>query len=110
MRLGTACCKCGAQPFSPPSIDRSPAHMTTSPSRLRIAAMSDVHCGKTSQGTLHPTFTQAVEHADVLVLAGDLTDYGLAEEAKVLAKELAGVHVPIIAVLGNHDFEAGQEE
>lgn len=84
--------------------------MTVPPSKLRIAAMSDVHCGKTSQGALHATFAQAVEHADVLVLAGDLTDYGLAEEAKVLAKELAGVHVPIIAVLGNHDFEAGQEE
>ena len=47
--------------------------------------------------------------ADILLLPGDLTDYGLAEEARVLAKELASVRVPMIAVLGNHDIESGQE-
>ena len=83
--------------------------MPTPQTKVRVAAMSDVHCGKTSQGALHPIFTQAVEHADVLVLCGDLTDYGLAEEARSLAKELAAVHVPIVAVLGNHDFESNQE-
>jgi len=83
--------------------------MTTPPTKVRVAAMSDVHCGKTSQGMLAPIFARAVEHADVLVLCGDLTDYGLAEEARILAKELAAVHVPIVAVLGNHDFESNQE-
>jgi Icc-related predicted phosphoesterase len=49
------------------------------------------------------------ESADVLVLCGDLTDYGLADEARVLVKELAGVRIPVVAVLGNHDFESGHE-
>jgi Icc-related predicted phosphoesterase len=46
--------------------------------------------------------------ADVLLLAGDLVDYGLPEEARILAKELAVVKMPIVAVLGNHEFESGQ--
>ena len=51
------------------------------------------------------------DHADVLLLCGDLTDYGLKEEAIILAKELnAVVRIPIVAVLGNHDFESGQQE
>ena len=43
------------------------------------------------------------------LLCGDLTDYGLAEEARILAKDLAPVKIPVVAVLGNHDFEAGEE-
>ncbi|HEX6632194.1 MAG TPA: metallophosphoesterase, partial [Gemmatimonadaceae bacterium] len=54
---------------------------------VRIAAMSDLHCGKESVGTLHATFAQAAQEADVLVLCGDLTDYGLADEARLLVKE-----------------------
>ncbi|MDB4879887.1 MAG: hypothetical protein JWL60_1333 [Gemmatimonadetes bacterium] len=78
---------------------------------VRIAAVSDVHYAKTSQGSLLPLFTQITERADVLVLAGDLTDYGLAEEARVLARDLTmAVKIPIVAVLGNHDFEAGETE
>lgn len=83
--------------------------MPSTPSKVRIAAMSDVHCTKSSQGVLQPLFTQVAEQADVLVLCGDLTDYGLSEEAKVLARELSGERIPVIAVLGNHDFESGQE-
>jgi Icc-related predicted phosphoesterase len=78
---------------------------------VRVAAVGDVHCTKTSQGLLQPLFAQAAGAADVLVLCGDLTDYGLAEEARVLVKELAGGgKVPTVAVLGNHDYEAGQQE
>jgi Icc-related predicted phosphoesterase len=48
--------------------------------------------------------------ADVLVLCGDFTDYGLPEEARILARELnTAVKIPVIAVLGNHDFEAGRQ-
>lgn len=72
--------------------------------------MSDIHYGKTSQGKLHHVFTELNERADVLALCGDLTDYGLPEEARVLAKDLAAVRVPIVAVLGNHDYESAQEE
>lgn len=77
----------------------------------RIAAMGDVHYGKTAQGLLADVFAQAASAADVLVLCGDLTDYGLAEEAKLLAKDLiANVKIPIVAVLGNHDFESGEQD
>lgn len=65
---------------------------------------------KTSQGTLQRAFSALNEQADVLLLCGDLTDYGLPEEAEVLARELtAAVSIPIAAVLGNHDYESGQE-
>ncbi len=76
---------------------------------VRLAALSDIHYSKTAQGSLLPLFTQIAEAADVLVLAGDLTDYGLAEEARILAKDLAPVKIPVVAVLGNHDFESGEE-
>jgi len=60
---------------------------------------------------LQPLFAQITESADVLVIAGDLTDYGLAEEAKVLAKDLtASLKIPAVGVLGNHDFETGEEK
>src|SRR5262245_21752780 len=81
------------------------------PGVVRIAAVSDIHYNKTSQGALQPLFTQITESADVLVLAGDLTDYGLAEEARVLARDLtSSLKIPAIAVLGNHDYEAGEEK
>jgi Icc-related predicted phosphoesterase len=77
---------------------------------VRIAAVSDIHYSRDSHGVLQPLFAQITESADVLVLAGDLTDYGLAEEAKVLARDLTTtVQVPIVAVLGNHDYESGHE-
>jgi len=84
--------------------------MAMGPDVVRVAAVSDIHYAKDSHGLLQPLFSQITESADVLVLAGDLTDYGLAEEAKVLARDLTTtVKVPIIAVLGNHDYESGQE-
>jgi Icc-related predicted phosphoesterase len=77
---------------------------------MRIAATGDLHFGKASAGTFQPLLSQIATDADVLVLAGDLTDYGTPEEAKTLVKELAAsVRIPIVAVLGNHDFEAGAE-
>jgi Icc-related predicted phosphoesterase len=74
--------------------------------RVRFAAVGDIHCTKESTGALRDFFAQASDAADALLLCGDLTDYGLAEEAHVLAEELASVSVPIVAVLGNHDFES----
>ncbi|MBX6312678.1 MAG: metallophosphoesterase, partial [Isosphaeraceae bacterium] len=77
---------------------------------VRVAAIGDLHCSKASAGMLQPLFAQAAAAADVLVLCGDLTDYGLAEEAQILVKELAiGAKVPTVAVLGNHDYESGQQ-
>jgi len=76
---------------------------------MRIAAVGDIHCGKASQGALQPLFSAMSAAADVIVISGDLTDYGLAEEAHVLVKEMAAAQrAPIVAVLGNHDYESGQ--
>ena len=77
---------------------------------VRIAAMSDVHYGKASQGALQSVFAEVARVADILVICGDLTDYGLPEEAHALAKDLTAAKIPIVAVLGNHDYESGQQE
>jgi Icc-related predicted phosphoesterase len=78
--------------------------------KTRIAAVGDLHYGKGSQGVLQPLFTQISQSADILLLLGDLTDYGQPDEATGLAKELnTAVKIPIVAVLGNHDYESGRE-
>jgi Icc-related predicted phosphoesterase len=77
---------------------------------MRVAAVADLHCTKSSQGGFQPWLSRIGDRADVLVLCGDLTDYGLPEEAQVLGKELAVVRVPILAVLGNHDLESGKAD
>jgi Predicted phosphoesterases, related to the Icc protein len=75
---------------------------------VRVAALADLHCTKTSQGAFQTLFARVSESADILVIAGDLTDNGLAEEAAVLARELSALRVPAAAVLGNHDLESGK--
>jgi len=81
---------------------------TETKGRVRVAAIADLHCPRFSSDVLQPIFTYAATHADVLLLAGDLTDRGLEDEARTLVKELAGVKIPVVAVLGNHDFESGK--
>jgi Icc-related predicted phosphoesterase len=81
---------------------------TSDRAAVRLAAVGDIHLGRTPAATLQSLFAQIVEQADILVLAGDLTDTGHPDEARQLAKELAAVKVPIVAVLGNHDHEAGR--
>ncbi|HET7586202.1 MAG TPA: metallophosphoesterase [Gemmatimonadaceae bacterium] len=76
--------------------------------RVRIAAVADIHCGMTDVGTYRDRLAAANDAADVLVLAGDLTQRGSAEEFHVLVGELADVKVPVVAVLGNHDHESAQ--
>jgi Icc-related predicted phosphoesterase len=73
---------------------------------VRVAAVGDLHCTKSSQGVFHALFAKIAEAADVLLIPGDLTDYGLPDEAAVLAKELQTLRIPVAAVLGNHDFES----
>jgi len=75
---------------------------------VRVAGLADLHCTKTSQGAFQPLFAQVSESADVALIAGDLTDYGLPEEAMVLARELTALRIPAAAVLGNHDVESGK--
>ena len=75
--------------------------------RVRIAAVGDLHCTESSAGTLQPLFARVSEAADIVLLAGDLTEFGSAAEARVLARELMALRIPGAAVLGNHDYESG---
>lgn len=73
----------------------------------KIAAVGDLHCTAELRGRLRPLLEGADRDAEVLVLCGDLTDRGQPDEAEVLAEELHSVRVPVVAVLGNHDYETG---
>src|SRR5678815_6069585 len=70
----------------------------------------DRHCTKSSQGAFQSLFSRVSESAELVVIGGDLTDYGLPEEARVLAKEIATLRIPAAAVLGNHDVESGKAD
>jgi Icc-related predicted phosphoesterase len=74
---------------------------------IRVAAVGDIHVGVDMEGVVATALTGVDRHADVLLLAGDLTRHGLVEEAEVLARDLAALPLPIAAVLGNHDWHAG---
>lgn len=79
--------------------------------RIKLAAVGDLHYSRASQGVLQSLFQQINAQADIVALCGDLTDYGLPEEAHGLARELsAAIKIPVVAVLGNHDFESGKQE
>ena len=77
---------------------------------IRIAAVGDIHFDPDSAGTLRPHLERLPEHADVLLLAGDLTKFGHPDEAAVLARELVDLPYPIVAVLGNHDYHQDRHE
>ena len=77
---------------------------------LRVAAVGDVHFSADSAGVLKPALERLPERADMLLLAGDLTRRGLPTEAAVLAEELHDVEVPVLAVLGNHDYHADRQD
>lgn len=77
---------------------------------LRVAAIGDVHVGRDSVGILRMQLAAVAEHADVLLLAGDLTQHGCVSEARVLAAELRGLALPVVAVLGNHDYHADAQD
>ena len=78
---------------------------------LRVAAVGDLHCKRAEEGSLREIFATVDGNADVLLLCGDLADRGLPDEARALARELnAAIRIPMLGVLGNHDFEAGREE
>jgi Icc-related predicted phosphoesterase len=77
---------------------------------IRVAAVGDVHLDEALRGRLRPMLADLPEHADVLLLAGDLTRHGTVAEAKVVAEEFADLGVPVIAVLGNHDYHSDQQD
>ena len=78
--------------------------------KTRIAAVGDLHIRETDKGKWVEYFKEVSKHADVLVICGDLTDTGDEAEAQVLSEELRACAIPVVAVLGNHDFEKGRQK
>ena len=78
--------------------------------KVRIAAVGDIHVKESDKGKWVEFFKEASRAADVLLICGDLTDTGDEAEAQVLAEELRACSIPVIGVLGNHDFEKGRHK
>jgi len=77
---------------------------------LTVAAIGDLHVRETSERRYRELFAEISDAANVLVLAGDLTDFGRTAEAELLAEDLRACTIPAVGVLGNHDYECGQPE
>ena len=89
--------------------EHRPVRVAADIEKVRVAAVGDVHVGRDAEGLLRLRLTTIGEQADVLLLAGDLTQHGDLDEARVLAQELHGLPVPVVAVLGNHDYHRDQQ-
>jgi len=76
---------------------------------IRIAAVGDVHVDKDVLGRFRPALEELPDRADVLLVAGDLTRHGTVDEARCFATEFGGLGVPVVTVLGNHDYQSDQQ-
>jgi Icc-related predicted phosphoesterase len=83
---------------------------TSGPSCLRIAAAGDIHCSEHHPEEVQRAFAGLPESADLLLLAGDLTTHGEPQQAQVLADACSSLDIPVVAVLGNHDWHADRTE
>ena len=84
--------------------------MATKGGKLRVAAIGDLHVTEDSSAPYRELFAEISASADVLVLCGDLTNFGKTGEAEILAEDIRACAIPVIGVLGNHDHECGQPE
>ena len=84
--------------------------MATEGGKLRVAAIGDLHVTEDSSAPYRELFAEVSANADVLVLCGDLTNFGKTGEAEILAEDIRACAIPVIGVLGNHDHECGQPE
>jgi Icc-related predicted phosphoesterase len=78
--------------------------------KTRVAAIADIHVREGDRGRWTDFFKDASRNADILLIAGDLTDTGDEGEADVLVSELNACSIPVVAVLGNHDYEKGRHK
>src|SRR6478672_9293829 len=76
----------------------------------RVAAVGDIHVRETDKGKWVDYFKEVSRKADILLICGDLTDTGDEAEAQILSDELRACTIPVVAVLGNHDFEKGRHK
>jgi Icc-related predicted phosphoesterase len=81
--------------------------MSAKPDKVRVAAVGDLHTHESSTTTIQQIFNDVSNNADVLLLCGDLTHLGLPQEAERLANDLRSCRIPVLAVLGNHDYQSG---
>jgi len=81
----------------------------TKQSTIRIAAVGDIHFGENDTGRYQEQLKDIANHADVFVICGDLTQNGHAKEAQVLADELKYCRIPVIGILGNHDYDKDED-
>jgi Icc-related predicted phosphoesterase len=86
------------------ALDGYPGQVTA---QIRIAAAGDVHAVEPLRERLARAFEAASEECDLVLLAGDLTTHGLPDQAAVLADACEGLEIPVVAVLGNHDYHSG---
>ena len=77
---------------------------------MKIAAIGDLHVTEDSVAPYRDIFLEISDRADVLILAGDLTNFGKTSEAEILAEDIGECTIPVLGVLGNHDYEVGQPE
>lgn len=75
-----------------------------------IAAVADIHVKAGDKGKWTDYFRQISSQADVLLICGDLTDTGDEDEAQILADELKSCTIPVVCVMGNHDYEKGRHK
>lgn len=78
--------------------------------KTRVAAVGDIHFGENDVGRYQDQFKEIADHADVLVVCGDLTQSGTAREARILADELKYCRIPVMGVLGNHDYDKDEHD
>ena len=84
--------------------------MAATDRKLRVAAIGDLHVMEDSVAPYRELFAEISSAADVLVLCGDLTNFGKTREAEILADDIRSCTIPVVGVLGNHDYECGQPE
>src|SRR5438132_8201062 len=84
--------------------------MSEGSGKVRVAALGDLHVHENSTDALQGLFEKISQTADVVALCGDLTHLGLPVEAQKLANDLRSCRVPVVAVLGNHDYQSGHVE
>jgi len=84
--------------------------MPASTETMTLAAIGDLHVTEDSVAPYREIFAEISRVADVLVLCGDLTNFGKTKEAEILAEDIRTCDIPVLGVLGNHDFECGQPE
>jgi len=84
--------------------------MPVKPNSLTFAAIGDLHLKEERTSMFRDLLSEISSKAQVLVLCGDLTDVGKPREAEVLAEDLRACSVPVVGVLGNHDYESNEVE